>query len=294
MIANKNKLPIIFILDIDNTCIGKSISLIKLKNLSNFIKDSCYRNKIPNTDNICNITDKIWEDKITDKFFRPYMREFFMGIKETYTNAEFFVFSTGINTYVKQIVAYIENQLDNKIKINKPYFTREKAFINENLNHIKDINVYDNEIIKALKGKYPKIEDNIEEVLNERTIIIDDLEVWDDDYRHIKIKPYMFHTIIEFDYLLLKKIYENKYLYNFVYNSQILEIKGDTFYDFLFNYHLYMMNLYKTNETTNKTQMNDNEFEKLLKLIKRLKNKKGNIFTKKNLTNINKKMTYKD
>jgi hypothetical protein len=144
MIASKNNLPIIFIIDIDNTCIGKSISLINLRDLTNFIRDSCNRNKIPNADDICKITDKIWEDKITDKFFRPYMREFFMGIKETYTNAEFFVFSTGTSNYVKRIVAYIEDHLDNKIKINKPYFTREKAFINDDLYHIKDINVYDN------------------------------------------------------------------------------------------------------------------------------------------------------
>jgi NLI interacting factor-like phosphatase len=287
----KEELPIIFIIDIDNTLIGKSQSLLKFKELSNFIRDSCNRNKIDNKDDICKITEKIWEEKVNEKFFRPYMKEFFMGIKETYKNAEFFVFSTGISTYVKRMVGYIEKHLENKIKINKPYFSREKSFRDENLYHIKDINVYDMEIIKALKKKYPKIETKISEVLNERTIIIDDLEVWDDDYRHIKIKGYMYDPIIEFDYFLLKKIYENQYLYNYVYNSEILEIeRGESFNEFLFNYHLYMMNLYKKVETDNKTEINDNQFEKLLKLIVKLKNKKGNIFTKKNLTNISKKM----
>lgn len=286
----KQELPIIFIIDIDNTLIGKSVSLLKFKELNNFIRDSCNRNKIDDKDEICKITDRIWYEKMDEKFFRPYMKEFLTGIKETYKNAEFFVFSTGTNNYVKQIVGYIEKHLENKIKINKPYFSREQSFRDENLYYIKDINVYDMEIIKALKKRYPKIETKITEVLNERTIIIDDLEVWEDDYRHIKIKRYMFNTIIEFDYFLLKKIYENQYLYNFVYNSEILQIEGENFYEFLFNYHLYMMNLYRKIEVDNKTEINDNEFEKLLKLIVKLKNKKGNIFTKKNLTNINKKM----
>lgn len=290
MALNNLDLPIIFILDIDNTLIGNSKPIIDFRNLINFIKDSCNRNKFTDSKEICKISEKIFEDKISEYFFRPYMKEFLIGIKDTYKNAEFFVFSTGIAKYVKIMITYINKHLDNKIKINKPYFTREKSFKTDNLSFVKDINYYDNEIIKALKSKYPKIQKNITEVLNERTIIIDDLEVWDNDYRHIKMKPYTFEPIIEFDYLLIKQIYENQNLYNFVINSKILDIEGNTLYDFLFNYHLYMMNLYKNAESNNLEQIKDNEFDKLLKIITKLKNRKDNIFTKKNIDYIKKEL----
>lgn len=292
----KSKLPLIFIIDIDNTLIGKSYSLLNMKEFYEFVKDSCNRNKIDKNNEICKITEKLWTENINEYYFRPYIKEFFNGIKNTYPNAEFFVFSTGINIYVKKVVKLIEKHLDNKIKINKPYFSREQSFKNNNNYFVKDINVYDNLIIKTLKHKYPNIEKNIADILNERTIIIDDLEVWEEDYRHIKIKPYMFQPIMELSPIILKQIYDNDYIYNFMYNSEILQIeKGKNFHEFMFNYHLYMMNLYRQLESNNKEEIEDKEFEKLLKLILKLKNKKDNIFNKKILSNINKKMNeYKD
>ena len=50
------------------------------------------------------------------------------------------------------------------------------------------------------------------------------------------------------------------------------------------------MNLYKNAESNNLEQIKDNEFDKLLKIITKLKNRKDNIFTKKNIDYIKKRM----
>ena len=51
-----------------------------------------------------------------------------------------------------------------------------------------------------------------------------------------------------------------------------------------------MINKYKQNEKYNNYNLNDNEFEKLLKIITNLNKKTGNLFTKANLNMIKKKM----
>ena len=112
------------------------------------------------------------------------------------------------------------------------------------------------------------------------------LNVWDNDFRQIYIKPYNFQPIIEFDYYLLKLIYNNEFIYNYLHNSFMLNIeKGSSFNDFLLNYHLYMTNEYKKNELVNNENINDNQFNKILIYLK--KNKK-HLFTKEFFTTLNK------
>jgi len=88
-------------------------------------------------------------------------------------------------------------------------------------------------------------------------------------------------------------IYENDYIYEYCNkNKLILAERGKTLYEFLFNYHLEMMNWYKDNESNNQMYINDNEFDKLLKIIKSLNKKSGNIFTKTNLNIIKKSLKF--
>ena len=278
-------LPILFIIDVDNTLIGKSNNILDYRSFLNIIKTNCDRNKIDKTNKLCSLNKNNWKNIIPEYFFRPFIKEFFNGILELYPNAEFFIFSTGTKSYINIIIKLIENYIK-PIKFNKPYFTREKSFISDTNFYVKNINVYKDIIVKSLKNKYPSINENIEEVLLKKTIIIDDLNVWDNDFRQIYIKPYNFQPIIEFDYYLLKLIYNNEFIYNYLHNSFMLNIeKGSSFNDFLLNYHLYMINEYKKNELVNNENINDNQFNKILIYLK--KNKK-NIFTKDFFTTLNK------
>lgn len=282
-----SKLPIIFILDIDNTLIGKSNEILKYNDFLTYIKNSCNRNKIDKKDSVC---IKKWSYKITDDFFRPYLKEFFNGIMDLSKNTEFFVFSLGTFSYVKDMVGLIESKMDG-IKFNKPYFSREKSFINDKYSYVKDINVYESVIINKLKHKYPDITKNSKKIFEERTIIIDDIAIWDDDYRHIKIKPYNFYPIIEYDLHLLELIYKNDNLYNYVSNSEILNIeRGNSFQEFLMNYHIYMTNLYNTHNKTNHDELNDNTFKVILESLKRRMYLKDMKITKEYIMNLNKKL----
>lgn len=284
------ELPILFILDIDKTLIGDGSFISKLNTFALFINKSCKRNKINNSNNICKINSNFWKNNISSNFFRPFIKELINGIRKTYPNSEFFVYSTGISEYVNIIVNLLEKYIG-EFKFNKPYFSREKAFIDSKNFYEKDINFYTKSIIKTLKNKYPSISDKIDEILSERTIIIDDLNVWNNDYRHIQIKPYDFNPIYEFDYNLLKMIYENDYIYEYCTTKGLLSIeRGNNLNNFLFNYHIEMINKYKQNENNNNYNLNDNEFEKLLKIITNLNKKTGNLFTKANLNMIKKKM----
>ncbi len=282
-----SKLPIIFILDIDNTLIGNSSEIIKYNDLLTYIKTACIRSKLDKDDSIC---IKKWTYKIVDNFYRPYLNDFFTGLKEINKNIEFFVFSLGTFEYVKDMVSLIEDKLDG-ITINKPYFTREKSFINDKYSYVKDINVYESVIIDKLKNKYPNISKNSKKIFEERTIIIDDIAIWDDDYRHIKINPYEFYPIIEYDIHLLEFIYKNDSLYNYVINTKCLNIeRGNTFQDFLMNYHIYMTNLYNTYNKSNETELKDNIFKKLLESLKRRIRMKNMKITKEFINNLNKKL----
>jgi hypothetical protein len=280
-------LPMIFILDIDNTLIGKSNEIIKYNDFLTYIKNSCNRNKIEKKDDIC---IKKWNYKITDDFYRPYLTEFFSGIRDLSKNTEFFVFSLGTFNYVKDMVELIEDKM-NGITFNKPYFSRENSFITDKYSYVKDINAYESVIIDKLKHKYPNISKNSKKIFEERTIIIDDIDIWDDDFRHIKIKPYNFYPIIEYDLHLLEFIYKNDHLYNYVLNSEILTIeRGNSFQDFLMNYHIYMTNLYNTHNKTNNDELKDNTFKVILDSLKRRMRMKNIKITKEYIINLNKKL----
>ena len=281
------KLPIIFIIDIDNTLIGNSRPFLYFDTFTEFIKTSCHINKVEQNDDICKSLIK--SHYIPDNFFRPYIKEFFDGIRKIYKNSEFFIFSTGTEEYVNNMVKIIEDKIN--IKFNKPYFSRNYTIYTDNYNSVKNITIYQEQIINTLKEKYPSIIKFENKVFEERTIIIDDLDVWDNDYRQIKVKPYNYRPIIEYELSLLQSIYKHKYLYNFLKNSNILNIeRGNTLNEFLLHYHIYMASLYDTYNISNEENLKDKTFNIILEsLKKRLKNKDIK-FTKEYINNINKKI----
>jgi len=283
-----NNLPLIFILDIDNTLIGDSKEIRKYDDFITYMKNSCNRKKIDKDDVICM---KEWKNNhIPKDFFRPYMKEFFTEIRKLYKDSEFFVFSLGTFVYVKDIVKLIENYLED-ITFNKPYFSRENSFRTDTNDYVKDINAYESIIVDKLKHKYRDISTSIKQILEERTIIIDDINIWDDDYRHIKIKPYNYYPIVEYDLHLLELIYKYDNLYKYIVNSKIMEIeRGNSFENFLMNYHIYMVNLYNTKNNSNKKELMDNTFKIIINSLKRKLKMKDIKITKDYINTLNKKL----
>jgi hypothetical protein len=142
-----------------------------------------------------------------------------------------------------------------------------------------------------LKHKYPNIDKHAKTIFEERTIIIDDINIWDDDYRHIKIKPYNFYPIVEYDLHLLEFIYKNDNIYNYGINSEILNIeRGSSFQEFIMNYHIHMLNLYNIHNKSNKETLNDNSFKIILKSLKKRLGMKDMKITKEYISNLNKKL----
>lgn len=267
-------LPILFIFDMDNTIIGNSINLINYKN---FVEDINY--------------NKYWKNYLKENFLiRPYLKTFLKEVKELYPTAEFFIYSVGTRNYVNYIIETLEEELE--IKFNRPLATREDASISKDTNeYIKELNGQQSKIFETLEKKYGKFDENTREIiLKERTIIIDDNpRVWNGDIRHIICKPYNYIPIIELDYNLMMRIYENKDIYMKAKNyiSDLIPNKDKlTFDEFMYNYHLNIVEQYSKIKEINRNEYKDDFFKKLLNKMKLRKRAKV-LFTK-SFFNLNK------
>jgi hypothetical protein len=211
-------------------------------------------------------------------------------IKEIYPTAEFFINSIGKYNYVNYIIEALEEELN--IKFNRPLATRDDALISKDTNEwIKEINEQESKIFQTLEKKYGKISKELREIiLKERTIIIDDNpKVWNGDIRHIICKPYLYIPIIELDYNLLIRIYENReiYLKAKVYIPELIPDKENlTLDDFMCKYHSNIEKQYMKIREINKGQYNDDFFKKFL--IKMKLRKRAKVLFTKSFFNFNK------
>lgn len=163
-----NKLPYIFILDIDNTIIGVVDNCTYEYSVLEYIYKYC---KMNNINANCNKKIDII-DELNEGLLRPYFIDFINFIKKKYKNIEIYL-------YTKSAYFWINNSglIDNiekiaKIKFNKPYFTRENALESQKLLG----NIYDDIIEKMIK-KYPllKIDKNKKKVFESQLVFIDDI-----------------------------------------------------------------------------------------------------------------------
>ena len=163
-----NKLPYIFILDIDNTIIGVVDNCTYEYSVLEYIYKYC---KMNNINANCNKKIDII-DELNEGLLRPYFIDFINFIKKKYKNIEIYL-------YTKSAYHWINNSglIDNiekivKIKFNKPYFTRENALESQKLLG----NIYDDIIEKMIK-KYPllKIDKNKKKVFESQLVFIDDI-----------------------------------------------------------------------------------------------------------------------
>lgn len=168
------KLPFIIIFDIDLTIIGNIDIVMKelvfLEFLYNVCKKKGINAKCPSMD-LIDI-----QDVLKDGLLRPNVSEFINFCNKRFMNAEVFFYTNSGYSWTNDFLGKkIEQTL--KIKINRPFFTRENSM---NLTMKKSLaNIYPT-IIRSLAKRYPLLNaasgDIAEYVLNNRTIFIDDIK----------------------------------------------------------------------------------------------------------------------
>jgi hypothetical protein len=281
----QKELPIIFVLDMDKCIIGNSEYITKYNKIINdYILNNCKNKKI--NGEICKIKKDLWKQYEYPHFIRPYFKEFIFNIKKTFKNVEFFIFSFGDKEYVENIIEYVEEKID--FKFNRPLFTRDDGIQKIDNSYIKEINGFQ-EII--MKSKYSKLD--IEEIFNNRLIIIDDKKyLWDNSHLII-CNPYEYIPVPHLDYSFLNLLRTNKDILNFIKNSNNVLlpsylVSSTSYDDFLLNYHLYTSEIINKNLQINNDAIKDEFFKNLFNDLKsRLKLKKP--FTTKFIEKLNKK-----
>lgn len=267
------KLPIIFILDMDKCIIGDSYYLFNIQNIKYFK----YEHK------------DLWKKNISPYFIRPYLKDFILNIKKIFNNVDFFIYSFGDKEYVEKIIEYIEEIID--FKFNRPLFTRDDGLHTiDNSKFIKEINGFKDIILKSKKYS----QNDIDEIFNNRVIIIDDKEKFWNNSQLIICNPYEYKPIPYFDYSFLDEIRKNEEFLEYIKNSNNplfpSYLKSSISYDdFFLNYHLYTSELIRINLKKNNEAIKDEFFKNLFNLLKS-RSKLEKPFSAKFIASINKKM----
>ncbi len=287
-----NKLPYIFILDIDNTIIGNVDNCINESIILNYIFKYCKMNNI-----IANCDKKLdIIDELNEGLLRPYFIDFINFIKSKYKNIEIYLYTNSSYNWINNS-GFIDNiEKIAKIKFNKPYFTRENA-----LNRQKLLgNIYDVIIDKIVK-KYPllKIDKNKKKVFDSQLVFIDDIPNNLNDYPDKQImcpeyNYYPYYNIKEkliYKYNINPEIFDNKELLT-VFESENIPIyneNGSVYQKDIEFFNLLEIKNIRRVELLNNTTLNDTFFKDLITILN--KNKKT-IRNFDNIPDMNKQLKY--
>jgi len=166
------KQPFIIIFDIDKTIIGDISIIEKERALLEYIYNVCKKKGVSTK---CPSMDLIdIQDVLKDELLRPNVCDFINFCDKKFRNAEIFFYTNSAYAWTNDFIGKnLEKAL--KIKINRPFFTRENS-MNETMK--KSLaNIYPT-IISTLAKRYPSLNDGdvAEYVLNNRTVFIDDIK----------------------------------------------------------------------------------------------------------------------
>jgi hypothetical protein len=171
------KQPFIIIFDIDKTIIGNIDIVVKERALLEYIYNVCKKKGVSTK---CPSMDLIdIQDVLKDELLRPNVSDFINFCDKKFRNVgaagvEVFFYTNSGYAWTNDFIGKnLEKAL--KIKINRPFFTRENS-MNETMK--KSLaNIYPT-IIGTLAKRYPSLNDGdvAEYVLNNRTIFIDDIK----------------------------------------------------------------------------------------------------------------------
>lgn len=270
-----NKLPYIFILDLDNTIIGNANIYAQESMILDFIFKYCKINNI-----IGNCKKKIdIIDELNEGLLRPYFSDFINFIKKKYIDVEFFVYSKGSYTYIYGgIIENIEKIA--KIKFNKPYFTR-----NDSTNGYKLLGNIIDEIFIQLIKKYPllKIDENKKKVLDTQFVFIDDIPENLKDYKDKQIvcPKYKYTPYYNIKEKIISKynvdpsVFDNKDILDFFeeYDIPIYNQNGSIKQKDMEYFNLLQIKNIRHNELLSNETLNDTFFKDLISILN--KNKKS-------------------
>jgi hypothetical protein len=163
------KLPFIIIFDIDHAIIGNISTVVEewhlIKNIYNICKKKGINTKCPSPEM------KDFQDELKNGLLRPNVRDFITFCNAKFKNAEVFLYTNSSYSWTNGGLGInIEKAL--KIKINRPFFTRENSLTKgKSLANTYPI------MMKSLVKRYPSLKDenNSEYVLQNRLVFIDDI-----------------------------------------------------------------------------------------------------------------------
>jgi hypothetical protein len=166
------KLPFIIIFDIDQTIIGDINMVWKEMALLEYIYNTCKKKGINAKCPSMDLVDM--QDELKNGLLRPNVRDFINFCNKKFKNAEVFFYTNSTYSWTNSFLGKnIEKAL--KIKINRPFFTRENSMM---ITMKKSLaNIYPT-IISSLIKKYPSLNNGeiADYILNNRTIFVDDIK----------------------------------------------------------------------------------------------------------------------
>ena len=168
-----SKYPFIIILDIDQTIIGTVNQLCKEREVLEYIYNLCKKRRLEKCIRQNNVD---MQNELNDGLLRPYIKEFIQYCNSKFKNVEIFFYTNSSYNYTNTFLATnVEKAL--KVKVNKPYFTRENSMIINGKYKKSLVNIFPF-IIKSLVKKYPimKNEKIIDYIIHNRFVFIDDIK----------------------------------------------------------------------------------------------------------------------
>jgi hypothetical protein len=156
------------------------------------------------------------QNELNDGLLRPYINEFIQYCNNKFKNVEIFFYTNSSYNYTNTFLATnVEKAL--KVKVNKPYFTRENSMIINGKYKKSLVNIFPF-IIKSLVKKYPimKNEKIIDYIIHNRFVFIDDIKenTFEYENRQIICPRYDFRYYNDIPEKLLNKYKMNPEIFN--------------------------------------------------------------------------------
>lgn len=289
-----SKYPFIIILDIDHTIIGTINQLSKERTVLEYIYNLCKKKRLAKCIRQNNIE---MQKELKNGLLRPYIKEFIQYCNSKFKNVEIFFYTNSSYNYTNTFLATnIKKAL--KVKVNKPYFTRENSMIINGKYKKSLVNIFPF-IIKSLVKKYPimKNEKNVDYIINNRFVFIDDIKenTFEYENRQIICPRYDFIYYNDIPEKLLNKYKMKPEIFN---NKDILEYLHDMNIP-IYNKHgnIYQQNkeyidLWKEQERkySEVSKVKDEFFKDLIKEMSK-KSVSNKILSDKNIIKINKRLS---
>jgi hypothetical protein len=294
------KLPFIIIFDIDHAIIGNISTVVEewhlIKNIYNICKKKGINTKCPSPEM------KDFQDELKNGLLRPNVRDFITFCNAKFKNAEVFLYTNSSYGWTNGGLGInIEKAL--KIKINRPFFTRENSLtMGKSLANTYPI------MMKSLAKRYPSLKDAdvSEYVLQNRLIFIDDIADNIIQYkgRQLVCPRYNFWNKYDvYDRLLTKykiapQVFDDKDILEYLHENDILVYNANgnayqrnkEYIAIAKTYHAIHDELERKQEKQEKKKKDTDTYFK--DLIAELSNKKisNDILTDKNIATLNGKL----